>query len=115
MMPLFASFTQPRGIQCSSGGEGHLTDFASLFLNKANDEERVAIVIRALSAKLARALSVSVDDIEHSKQLHACDYGVDSLMEVELRNWIARDFGANVAVSHIMGGTKIAAIGEMVV
>lgn len=59
-------------------------------------------MVRALTTKLARALSISADDIEQGKQLGA--YGVDSLMAVELRNWIARDFGANIAVFEIMGG-----------
>lgn len=69
-------------------------------------------MVRALTNKLARALSISADDIEQSKRLG--DYGVDSLMAVELRNWIARNSDANIAVFEIMGGTKIAAIGELV-
>lgn len=69
-------------------------------------------MVRALTTKLARALSISADDIEQGKQLG--DYGVNSLMAVELRSWIARDFGANILVFEIMGGTKIAAIGELV-
>lgn len=115
MVPLFAGFAQPLNGQGSACGEGgsHAVDFGELFRKTANDQERANVVVSALIAKLARALSVSAGNIEHNKQLH--DYGVDSLMAVELRNWIARDFAANVAVFDIMGGTKIAAIGEMVV
>ncbi|KAK0625498.1 hypothetical protein B0T17DRAFT_591051 [Bombardia bombarda] len=62
--------------------------------------------------KLARALSIAADDVQQSKQLS--NYGVDSLMAVELRNWIARDFGVNVAVFEIMGSSRIAAIGALI-
>ncbi|KAG8158415.1 hypothetical protein KVR01_011537 [Diaporthe batatas] len=112
MVPVFSGFTQLQRSQEYLSTDGSIVDFAALFRQATDDQDRAAIVVRALSSKLARALSVSIEDIERNKQLH--DYGVDSLMAVELRNWIARDFGANVAVFDIMGGTKIAAIGEMV-
>ncbi|KAK8113578.1 hypothetical protein PG984_014104 [Apiospora sp. TS-2023a] len=62
--------------------------------------------------KLARAMSIAADDLVPTKQLS--DYGVDSLMAVELRNWIARDFGASVPVFDFMGGATIADIGALV-
>ncbi|KAI1411054.1 KR domain-containing protein [Hypoxylon sp. FL1857] len=74
---------------------------------------RGAIVVDALKGKLSRALCVDVEKIDTRKGLS--DYGVDSLMAVELRNGIRMDFGANVAVFEIMGGVPIAAIGQLVV
>lgn len=85
---------------------------ASRYAQAALNEDRIDIMVHALTTKLARALSTSADDIEQGKQLG--DYGVDSLMAIELQNWIARDFGVNIAVFEIMGGTKVAAIGELV-
>lgn len=112
-VPMFSGYAQAGGSKRLMGtGSNDKIDFAGLFKQAASIEDRVDIVVRAQTTKLARALSISADDIEQGKQLGA--YGVDSLMAVELRNWIARDFGANIAVSEIMGGTKIAAIGELV-
>lgn len=42
------------------------------------------------------------------------DYGLDSLMAIELRNWIGRDFAPSVAVFDIMGGSSISALGDLV-
>ncbi|KAM6534493.1 hypothetical protein FALCPG4_004128 [Fusarium falciforme] len=86
---------------------------AVLFRKSSNLTERTGIVLRALAAKLARAMSMSPEDIEPNKPLSV--YGVDSLMAVELKSWIGRDFGAAVAVGDIMGGVTIASIADLVV
>ncbi|RYP56727.1 hypothetical protein DL771_011666 [Monosporascus sp. 5C6A] len=44
--------------------------------------------------------------------LHA--FGVDSLVAVELKNRIAKEFAAEVAMFELMGGRSVAAIGEFV-
>lgn len=112
-VPMFSGFAQAGGSKrLAATGSRDTNDFAGLFKQAASNEDRVDIVVRVVTTKLARALSISADDIEQGKQLG--DYGIDSLMTVELRNWIARDSGANIAVFEIMGGTKIAAIGELV-
>ncbi|KAI1412962.1 hypothetical protein F5Y13DRAFT_199455 [Hypoxylon sp. FL1857] len=83
-----------------------------LFKQASNAKERADIVARAIVEKLARALSVPVDSVEPGRLL--ADYGVDSLMSVELRNWFRRDFHANIAVFDIMSGITISALGAMV-
>lgn len=86
---------------------------AALFRESSNSTERTGIVLRALAAKLARAMSMSPEDVEPNKPLSV--YGVDSLMAVELRSWIGRDFGAAVAIGDIMGGVPITGIADLVV
>lgn len=86
---------------------------AELFKQADSDAKRVVIVIEALKARLARALGVDMDDVDSRKALS--DYGVDSLMAVELRNWVRNDFGANVSVFEIMGGKSIAQVGGLLV
>lgn len=71
------------------------------------------IVVRALAERLARSLAIAADDVESGKRLD--DYGVDSLVAVELKNWLAKDFGATVAVFEIMGSMTIGGIGALVV
>lgn len=87
-------------------------DVGALFREATDTKERAEVVVTALVSKLARALSVSPDDIDVDKYLS--DYGVDSLMAVELRNWIGNDFHANVAVFDIMEGTAITTIGDLI-
>ncbi|KAI1464024.1 uncharacterized protein F4812DRAFT_453148 [Daldinia caldariorum] len=87
-------------------------DPSMLFKQASSSQERSAVVVSALKNKLARALGVEIEEVDARKGLS--DYGVDSLMAVELRNWIRRDFGATVAVFEIMSGVPIAGIGELI-
>lgn len=88
-------------------------DAAQLFTRADGPLERIGIVVAALKSKLARALGVEAKEIEGGKGL--ADYGVDSLMAVELRNWVQRDFGVSLAVFEIMqNGKKIDDIGMLV-
>ncbi|OTB01369.1 hypothetical protein M426DRAFT_64177 [Hypoxylon sp. CI-4A] len=110
--PLFSGFTQVREqMGPSSSTQSEKESAAEQFRKTDVPEERVDIVVDALRAKLARALFASLDNVEPSKTLP--DYGVDSLLAVELRNWILKDFQADVAVFDIVGGGNIAAIGNM--
>jgi aryl carrier-like protein len=109
--PLFSSFSVSTAVaQLPEDTEG--VDFYSLFRQSKTEEERVEVVITALATKLARSLSMSPDDIDHGKPLF--EYGVDSLVAVELRNWIGKGFAADVPVFEIMGGATIAAISGLV-
>ncbi|KAF1998108.1 polyketide synthase PksD [Amniculicola lignicola CBS 123094] len=111
MRPLFSGFSKVRGITQSPGALNSIND-AALFRRAKSGEERTEVVITALSHKLARALSISVEDIDTDKHLPA--FGVDSLVAVELRNWIGKEFEADVAVFDLMGGTTVKAIGKLV-
>lgn len=114
--PLFAPFSQVRGLaglQDTSTTETRSVARASeLFRQAQSVEEQVNIVTGLLVRKLARALSIQPDDVDADQPPHA--FGVDSLVAVELRNWIAKEFMADVPVFEIMGGRSIAAIGDLV-
>lgn len=109
---LFSSFADVSGKGEGGSGGKHAVDVGALFREATDTKERAEVVVTALVSKLARALSVSADDIDVDKYLS--DYGVDSLMAVELRNWIGNDFHANVAVFDIMEGTAITTIGDLI-
>ncbi|KAI0965030.1 fatty acid synthase S-acetyltransferase [Xylaria arbuscula] len=100
--------------QSSTMRHGEENDDALRLFRTASDPiERTKIVVAALRTKLARALGVETDEIDSGRGL--ADYGVDSLMAVELRNWIQRDFGVTVAVFEIMqSGKTIGDVGALV-
>ncbi|KAI1183147.1 hypothetical protein F5B17DRAFT_152383 [Nemania serpens] len=85
---------------------------ATLFRKAATVEEKAAVVLDSLSRKLARALSILTEDIDPRQPLHA--FGVDSLVAVELKNWLAAEFDAELAVYELMGGRSISAICDLV-
>ncbi|KAI1806524.1 hypothetical protein F4811DRAFT_510318 [Daldinia bambusicola] len=110
--PLFSPFSHVVG-EAKSASKDAGVDSAALFRAATDTSERIQIVISALTQKLARSMAISADDVELNKPLSS--YGVDSLMAVELRNWIGRDFQASVAVFDIMGNVPVSAIGDLVV
>ncbi|KAK6193076.1 hypothetical protein LQW54_012822 [Pestalotiopsis sp. IQ-011] len=111
--PLFAGFSRLPGDAGHTTGADSSIDISALFKQAVSPKERCDLVIAALSSKLARALSIPTEEIDSGDRLSDC--GVDSLMAVELRNWIGLDFRAEVAVFEIMGGIPISAIGALVV
>ncbi|KAL7937160.1 putative polyketide synthase [Trichoderma chlorosporum] len=114
--PLFAPFSSiaGSGAAASNGANTNQEAAAGARFRQAVDAgERADIVLRALAARLARAMSISSDDVESNKTLS--HYGVDSLMSVDLRNWLGREFGATLSVFDIMGGSSISKIVGLVV
>jgi acyl carrier protein len=103
--PLFAHFQQ----QAQVNNEVNPT---ALFKQLSAVEDRAKIAVELLTKKLARALSIVPEEVDVNKPLYLL--GVDSLVAVELRNWMARDFAADVPVYDIMGGRSVSAIGELV-
>ncbi len=111
--PLFGYFSQTRDTHhAGAGSPGGNVNYAALFRSSESAEEKAGVVVESLVRKLARALSIEPKDVDADQPLHA--FGVDSLVAVELRNWIMKDFAADVPVFEIMGGRTVAAIGELV-
>lgn len=112
---LFAGFDVVLAREAGPGGGDSAApdEVAQRFARALSAADRVDVVATALREKVARALGVEADHIDSARGL--ADYGVDSLMGVELRNWIRRDFGVSVAVFEIMqGGKTIQDVGLLV-
>ncbi|GME32277.1 Lovastatin diketide synthase LovF 2 [Neofusicoccum parvum] len=77
------------------------------------EEEAVALVTRAVVERLAKLMMVPVADVDAGRPLSA--YGVDSLVAVEVRNWIAREVGVEVSVFEIMANVPMGALAAEVV
>lgn len=83
-------------------------------LSAATDSADVeSLMLDGLTAKVAKSLDVDRGHIDTRKPLHA--YGVDSLAAVELRTWLRRDVGAEVAVFDILGNGSVADLAKMAV
>ncbi|KAH8200137.1 hypothetical protein TruAng_005708 [Truncatella angustata] len=108
---LFAHFSQAKAIS-SNSATANGPNAAVLFRQAETEEEMTDVVVESLVRKLARALSIQPEDVDVEKPLHL--YGVDSLVAVELRNWITKEFAAEVPVFELMSGRTIVAIGQLV-
>ncbi|KAK3356311.1 hypothetical protein B0T25DRAFT_602696 [Lasiosphaeria hispida] len=82
------------GVGTSKGGLQ--VRIRELLRKSASREEAHAHVLRAVKAKLAGLLMITVEDIDPGRTMSF--YGLDSLIAVEMRNWIASEVEATVAI-----------------
>lgn len=101
------------GGQASADGTGHRRGGADL-LTRARGASRPAeaarVVTDALVDKLCRVLARPPGSFDRDQPLHV--YGVDSLVAVELRNWLLQNFKVEVAVFEIVGGSTCETLGR---
>lgn len=68
-------------------------------------DEAVAIITEAIQDQLSSLLVVSKDDIDIKNAVHK--YGVDSLVAVEMKNWLAKAVGSDISTTEILGDVSI--------
>ncbi|KAI0465887.1 polyketide synthase PksD [Xylaria cf. heliscus] len=110
--PLLAHFSHSSSVSGNDPGSTTQARPRALFEKAKTELERNEIVVQSLAQKVARALSVELSEVENDKPLTS--FGVDSLVAVELRNWMKNEFGAQIPVFEITGGKTIELIGELI-
>lgn len=96
------------GVTGEEGGRGVENGTASLAarLGQASSiQQAVDMVKEALVAKTAQILQMPASEVDPSLPLYR--YGVDSLVAIEVRNWITREMKANIALLEIMAAVPI--------
>lgn len=68
-------------------------------------EQAVELMCQALTQKLSKLLMIATEDVDRKKPVVA--YGLDSLVAVELRNWITVDLCVNVPLMELMNSPSI--------
>jgi hypothetical protein len=112
-LPLFRCLAQIQIRQSSRTTED--TDSKNMVeaFREANSVSDAAIVAtEMLRIKTSRLLGIQVGDVDGGSQIER--YGVDSLVAIELRNWVLKELGADVAVFEILGGITIVEIGTII-
>ncbi|KAK8037713.1 hypothetical protein PG991_001059 [Apiospora marii] len=110
--PLFAHFQHAPSSALLAGAAAAGSSPGTLFRQAGTAEARTSVVVETLARRLARALAVEPGDVDADRPLHA--FGVDSLVGVELRNWIAREFAANLPVFEIVGGSTVTRVAQLI-
>ncbi|RAQ62031.1 hypothetical protein AFCA_013181 [Aspergillus flavus] len=77
-------------------------------------ENAAKLFAEAAIGKLAKSLATMQDgaSVDRNKPLQA--YGVDSLLAIELRNWISREFNADLAVFETQGSSTLGTLSMLV-
>lgn len=68
-------------------------------------EDAIPIVFEALSGKIATQLGISIDRVDPSSPLS--EFGVDSHVAVELRDWISKVMESSVSILEILASTSM--------
>lgn len=108
--PMFSHLRQcGEALKPGAIDDKEVLDFKSSFLASTSLVESGAIVTEALIKKLSKSFPTLETNVDARKPLHS--YGVDSLLAVELRNWLAKEFSANIPVFEISGGATFLSVG----
>lgn len=112
--PLFAHMRQiDSRTQAVENAAAQGSDLKSAFRAAASDDEARDVVAEALRVKLSRMLGIAYKDIEVGHRIESL--GVDSLVAVEVRNWLSKETAADVAVFEILGGATLVDLAHTVV
>ncbi|MCJ1312675.1 Reducing polyketide synthase rads1 [Agyrium rufum] len=110
-----AYFADPRigpltvsSLTSNAGGTGSEGSAIPLATRLADADASVAstIIAEALVNKIADILRIPPSEVDASKPMY--QYGVDSLVALEVRNWITREMKANMALLEILAAVPMA-------
>ena len=110
--PLFSHLFQVRTSSERSYRAGKAVNYTTLLTSADSIDSAENFILDAILTKLSKALSIEAKDIDPSKPLY--EFSVDSLVAVELRTWLLKEIGAEVAVFDMMGGSNIRQLASLV-
>ncbi|PHH90552.1 hypothetical protein CDD83_3314 [Cordyceps sp. RAO-2017] len=107
----FASFAYLRELDVQDEGATEVADktedqklLDQLGRSKSMDEANDTVQ-QILLSKISKIVSVPVSDINTAKPVHT--YGVDSLVAVELRNWLAMELKSDMSIFDLTSNAPI--------
>ena len=106
--PLFTQLnaTSSANAALLGGGDGDMEmAIASSMASAATLTDAIALVTDAIRTKISKLLSIPLENIDPSKSVSS--NGVDSLVAVEFRVWLAKVVGADIPLLDIMGTMPI--------
>lgn len=103
----FAALRNQHQADAAGGGAGSTISLREELSRCARGDVATAtdLVTGAMVERLAKLMMMPESDVDAGKPLSA--YGVDSLVAVEVRNWIARETGVDVSVFDIMANVPM--------
>lgn len=108
----FYSHLVSRGsnMEAQEGGVDSAATYRQEFLAAGSVTKAGEVVAKALFARLKGGVESDLADFETSLQ----EFGLDSLMAIELRAWFEKEFAANVPVFEILGDGSLGGLGVSV-
>jgi NADPH:quinone reductase-like Zn-dependent oxidoreductase/SAM-dependent methyltransferase len=112
--PLFCRLKLDNVSDTSVVKEGGQLNFQKLFVAATSLEEGREVIAKALIDKLTHSYRVLPEHVDVDIHAPLYTFRIDSLLAVELCNWIAKEFVAELAVLEVMGGATLDTVNLMV-
>jgi aryl carrier-like protein len=99
----------------TSGGQGNTANAGKLrgqLPSASSLAEASELILHAITMKLTNMFGVAEEEIVPSKDL--AEYGVDSLIAVELRNWIAAQAASDISIFELMQSPSLTELSAIV-
>jgi len=81
------------------------TNWQEILSKATSQKEACQIICTAIIAKLSKMLAIPIEDISETRSI--AHYGADSLIAIELRNWLLIDLKASLPMLDILRPTAI--------
>lgn len=94
----------PSGEQPTAGTTNSY-DFSNIFTSSPTLAAAGAAIAEALKNKLCKILGIDPQDKTINDRMDS--FGIDSLVALEVRNWLAKEMRADLAVYEILGDVKL--------
>jgi len=95
-----------------AGGDGATLSPGAALRAAQGYEQAHKVIIDALLDKTAGVLMLPREELDPTKD--TVFYGLDSLVSIEIRNWITREFGAALQLLDLLSSGSFVALAEIV-
>ncbi len=106
--PMFRQLFRMDAESKSRSDLGAAVDYATELRQATSDEAAGELATGWFKTKIAHVLDLQEIDIDAEKPVHA--FGIDSLVAIDLKNWFAREIGAQVQVFVLLGNKSLGEI-----
>lgn len=109
--PMFSDFRR-MALMSKGGSSGRYGDakdrVRDLLREVTTIEDAAALVCEAVIGKISSLSMISVDEISEARPIS--EFGMDSLVAVEMRNWLFREMDATVPKLELLANNPLAAL-----
>jgi acyl carrier protein len=110
--PKFSHIWRKATVQEQRATTSGQSDVQAILRSCTSADEALEATLTAIKMKLARLLAIPVDEIRNDRSI--ASYGMDSLIAVELRNWVSTLLEAQVQMFELMSSMSFADLSSVI-